>query len=144
MSRADLDELLPVLFEFAQLMLSESGEFFPFAAAMKRVGQIQSIGGYTGDEHPLSQDLIDLLVESLRRDAAAGTIRASGICMDVRTIPPGSSEKSDAICARLEHEDGEAIDVFLPYCKTLFGKFKYAAVFATPGNPEVFPAPAAN
>ena len=32
-----------------------------FAAALKRDGQIQSIGGDTGHEHPLSQDVNDLL-----------------------------------------------------------------------------------
>jgi hypothetical protein len=79
MSHADLDELLPILFDFAQLMRSDSGEFYPFAAAMKPEGQVQSIGGYTGDEHPLSRDLIDLLLDSLQRDAADGKIRACGI-----------------------------------------------------------------
>src|SRR5947209_15890054 len=109
MSRPDLNELLPVLFEFAQLMLRRAGEFFPFGAAITNDGQIQSVGGYTGDEHPPSQEVIDLLVAAFQRDAAAGKLRAAGICLDVRTVPPGSDHKTDAICARLEHADGEAI-----------------------------------
>jgi hypothetical protein len=144
MSRPDLNELLPVLFDFAQLMLRKAGEFFPFAASMTTDGKVQSVGGYTGDEHPPSQEVIDLLIAAFQRDAAAGKIRAAGICMDVRTIPPGSNEKTDAICARLEHVDGEAVDVYLPYRKGLFGKFKYGSVFATQGERLIFPPAPAN
>jgi hypothetical protein len=144
MSRPDLDELLTLLFEFAQLMLRQSGEFYPFAAAVKRDGQIQSIGGNTGDEHPLSQDLIVFLAESLKREAAEGKIRASGICTDVRIVPPGGTEKSDAICALLEHEDGEAVEVFMPYRKTRSGNIKYSNIFATAVNADVFSEPLAN
>jgi hypothetical protein len=140
MSRADLNELLPVLFDFAQLMLSKEGEFLPFAASMTPDGKIQSVGGYTGDEHPPSQELIDLLTMAFQRDAAAGKLRATGICMDVRTIAPGETQKTDAICARLEHSDGEAVEVFLPYRKTFLGKIKYGTIFATAGAPVIFPA----
>jgi len=61
MSRPDLNELLPVLFDFARLMLGKAGEFPPFAAA------------------------------PFQRDVDAGELRAAGVCIDVRTIPPGKA-----------------------------------------------------
>jgi hypothetical protein len=144
MSRPDLDALLPVLLDFAQLMLAKAGEFLPFAACMDVDGTIKSVGGYTGDEHPPSQEVIDLLVSAFQRDAAAQKIRATGICIDVRTIPPGETAKTDAICSRLEHADGEAVDVYLPYRKGLFGRIKYGSLFASPGERLVFSAAPAN
>jgi hypothetical protein len=138
MSRPDLDALLPVLLDFAQLMLAKAGEFLPFAASMSVDGTIKSVGGYSGDEHPPSQELIDLLVSAFQRDAVTQSIRATGICIDVRTIPPGETAKTDAICSRLEHADGEAVDVYLPYRKGLSGRIKYGSLFASPGERRIF------
>jgi hypothetical protein len=47
---------------------------------------------------------------SFAREAQAGTIRAAAVCVDVRTVPPGQTEKRDAICTQLEHENGETAD----------------------------------
>src|SRR2546426_1377236 len=98
MAHPDLDQLLNALLPFAQQMLSKHGEFYPFGSAMTTDGQIQAHGAYDGDEHPPSQQLIDLLTQAFRQQAAAGHIRAAAICYDIRTIPPGHSEKTDAIC----------------------------------------------
>ncbi len=122
-------------------MLKRHGEFIPFGATMTSDGQVQDVGGYTEDQHPESQDVIDLLTGSFRGAASAGKIRAAGICIDVRTIAPGQTEKTDAICARLEHQDGEAVEVFLPYRKGMLGRLKYGTIFATPGRPVIFPKP---
>ena len=99
---------------------------------------LSAVAGDVGKEHPESQEVIDFLTAAFREQAASGAIRASGVCIDVRTIPPGQTEKTDAILARLEHKDGEAIDVYLPYRKPLFGKVKYGELFATPGAAQVF------
>jgi len=140
MSRPELDALLNVLFPFAQQMIQKRGEFFPFGASMASDGEIASVAGDVGEERPESQEVIDVLTEAFRQQAALGEIKAAGICLDARTVPPGQTEKTDAILARLEHQDGEAIDVFLPYRKGLFGKVKYGEVFATAGAPQVFAA----
>jgi len=75
---------------------------------------LSAVAGDVGKEHPESQEVIDFLTAAFREQAASGAIRASGVCIDVRTIPPGQTEKTDAILARLEHKDGEAIDVTFP------------------------------
>lgn len=63
--------------------------------------------------------------------------------MDVRVIPPGESKKVDAISAQLEHQTGEAVNVFLPYQKKLFGSIKYGEIFASPGERRIF-SPSSN
>jgi len=130
MAHPDLDELLNALLPFAQQMLSEHGEFYPFGSTMTADGQIEAHAAHDGDEHPPSQQLIDLLTQAFRQRAAAGQIRAAAICYDIRTIPPGQSSKTDAICVSAEHQSGEAIDVCLPYRKGWFGKVSYGEIFA--------------
>jgi hypothetical protein len=138
MASADLNELLNALLPFAERMLTEHSEFFPFAATMKPDGETTAVGAYDGDEHTPSQVLIDLLADSFRRQAQNEEIKAAGICYDVRTIPPGQNEKCDAVCCSLEHRTGEALDVYLPYWKTTEGCIQYGEMFAARRTPQFF------
>jgi len=138
MAHPDLDELLNAVLPFAQQMLSDHGEFFPFGSAMTVDGKIEELAAFTGDERPSSEELIALLTRGLRQKATAGEIRAAAICYDVRTIPPGHSEKTDAVCVSLEHQDGETADVYLPYKKGWFGKISYGQIFGSPRKREFF------
>jgi hypothetical protein len=138
MAHPELNELLNALLPFAQQMLGKNGEFFPFGADMKTDGEIEMIGAYEGQEHPKSQLLIDLMREDFKKRAENCEIRCAGICYDVRIIPPGQTEKCDAICTSLEHQSGESIDVFLPYKKAILKKIRYGEIFACPRKPEFF------
>lgn len=141
-ARPDMDALLNVLLPQAQELVRQHGEFYPFGAAISVEGQTALCAGFDGVEHPESQDVIDLLLAGLRRDAEAGRIRAAAICLDVRVSPPGHSEKSDAICVRIEHHSGEAAAVYLPYGRGFLGKTKFGQLYAARGEREVFrPAP---
>lgn len=119
-------------------MLAKHGEFFPFAATMDNAGNVAHVGADTGEEQPKSQDVIDFLTAALREQAKTGEIRAAGICLDVRIVPPGQTEKTDAVCARLEHLSGEAVDVFLPYKRGADGKVAYSDLLAAKGRQANF------
>jgi hypothetical protein len=141
MARSDLDALLNTALPFAQRMLVERGDFYPFGATMKADGKIDQTAAYTGEEFPEPQQLIDLLLGAYRAQAAKRELRATALCFDARTIPPGQTEKSDAICVRLEHADGEAVDVFLPYRKDSGGELTWGELFAARGPAIVFASP---
>jgi hypothetical protein len=143
MTRPDLDDLLNATLPFAQKMLVERGEFYPFGATMKADGKIDLTAGYTGVEFPESQELIDLLLGGYRAQAAKKELMATALCFDVRTIPPGETEKSDAICVRLEHLDGEAVDVLMPYQKDRDGNLTWGELFAARSPGGVFSPPSA-
>jgi hypothetical protein len=138
MAHPDLNALLNALLPFAQKMLAAHGEFFPFGSRMTVSGEIVMVSVYDGDEHPPSQRLIDLMTKSFREETRAGELRAVGICYDVRTIPPGQSQMTDAICAALEHESGESVDVYLPYRRDASTGIEYGQLFATRRACEIF------
>ena len=137
MAHPDLDELLNALLPFAQQTLDRYGEFLPFGASIDSLGEIRLAAGHTEDERPPSQEVIDLLVEGFRQAAGRNELRAAGICLDVRVVDP-NGEKTDAVCARLEHESGETIEVYLPYRKPRRGKIKYGDIFAAAGSRAIF------
>ena len=105
---------------------------------MKPDGDLTSVAADAGISHPPSKVVIEILFSAIAAQAANGDIRAAGICMDVRVAPPGSQHMSDAICVQLEHEDGEAVDVFLPYAVNSTGAVTYGDLFASPGERRIF------
>jgi hypothetical protein len=138
MVHPDLNQLLNSLLPFAERTLAEHGEFFPFGTTMKSDGEIVAVSAYDGDERPPSQSVIDLLTHAFRQQARNGDLRAAGICYDARTTPPGQTEKCDAVCASMEHQCGEAVNVILPYEKTSDGEVQYGQMFTTPRISQFF------
>ena len=126
----DLDALLNDLLPFAQRMLAEQGEFYPFGGSITSDGRHISVGAKGSSDHPKSRELIDVMTTEFRSQASEGKIRAAGICFDVRVVPPGQIDKTDAIQLALEREDGDAVDVFVPYAQLPNGEFTYGELFA--------------
>lgn len=141
MAHPDLNTLFDDLLPLAKRFLAEFGEFYPFASSMAPDGKITSRGASTGDDHPKSQELINIFTDAFRQLAAEGSLRAAGICFDVRITPPGQADKSDAIQCALEHESGEAANVYVPYTKQGEGEFMYGQVFASRRAPTFFVRP---
>jgi len=138
MAHPDLDELMNALLPFAQQMLAKHGEFYSYGSTITPGGEVVTQAAYDGDQHPPSQQLIDLMTQAFRLQAAAGQIRAAGICYDARTIPLGETKKTDAICLSLEHQAGESVNVYLPYKKGWFGKISYGELFAAKRDAQFF------
>ena len=130
-----MDALLDALIRFAQEMLAKRGAFFPFAAAVTDTGAVEMVGGYTGEERPPSQAVIDLLYQGLADRARGGEIRASGVCFDVRLT---GRDNTDAIQVSLENASAEPVNVFLPYKRQRLGGVKYGQLFATSGERRIF------
>jgi hypothetical protein len=134
----DLDALLNDLLPFAERMLSEQGEFYPFGGSITSNGRHISVGGKGSSDRPKSQELIDIMTHEFRNQASEGKIRAAGICFDVRVVPPGQIDKTDAIQLALEREGGDAVDVFVPYAQLPDGEFTYGELFACERIPTLF------
>jgi hypothetical protein len=114
-SQDDLDGLLNVTLPFAQQMLGKSGEFYPFGAAVTASGETRLMAGDPGrGEHPGSVEVLSTLLDGFRQTRA--DLRAVAICSDVR-LPD-----SDAVRVELEHRDGHAMAVLMPYKKKRFGR----------------------
>jgi len=138
----EIQELLNYLLPFAERMLEEHGEFYPYAAAMAADGEVSAVAAGTEDEHP---DVGDVLVELhalLREQAAEGSIRASGIAADVTLTDPDSGDTTDAVQVELDHAQGDALDVYVPYERAGEG-VKFGELVSAQGREPVF-TPAAS
>jgi hypothetical protein len=134
----DLDSLLDPLLTFAQQMLSKHGGFTPFGASMSADGTVALADVFTDPSLWEATDIAETLVKGFRAKAQAGGLRAAGVCLDVRVVPPGEIDKVDAVCARLEHVEGQSVEVYLPYRKERLSEYAYGEIFATPGEARIF------
>jgi len=136
--KAELEKLLQVALPFAQQMLTNHGEFYPYGATMDPGGKVANTGGYTGEEHPKSIEVIELLKGAFRRQGEIGEIMACALVYDIRTIPPGQTAKTDAVAVDLDHRDGMSLIVVYPYAKGPDKRVQFGTPFAMKGKGEIF------
>jgi len=106
-----LDSVLP----FAERMLRQHSEFYPFGASMKPDGTVALAASYNGTEHQLSDALIKLLREGFQQSARGGEIIATALVYDVQVVEPGATRKTDAVAVELDHRDNYSVVVYFPY-----------------------------
>jgi hypothetical protein len=135
--KADSEAILDAMLPLAERMLEEHGEFYPYGGAMTPDGKVISVAGDPGGEHPASQEVIDLLQAAFRSGAAAGKYKATGMFYDVRVVPPGATEKTDAIAVALDHKDNYSVLVCFPY-RIVSGQLELGSAFASKGENKVF------
>jgi hypothetical protein len=126
-----------MLLPFAEQMLREHGEFYPYGGVMLPDGSMAQFGVHDGNERPRSKDLLDLLLAQFRQDAHQGKYKATGIVYDVMTVPPGATQKTDAIAIRLDHEAGYSVVVMIPY-RVVDGQLMKSPLFAVKGDGSIF------
>lgn len=102
-------------FPFAEKMLKEHGEFFPYGQALDAKGAVVAVGATDGREHPPSADVIRLLKQGFVSGALTGKYSAAALVYDVRVQVPKTGVKSDAIAVALDHKDHYSVVVYFPY-----------------------------
>ncbi|MEP7092341.1 MAG: hypothetical protein ABI776_19730, partial [Nocardioidaceae bacterium] len=106
----ELDELLDVAVRAAQQHLETAGEFYPFAVSLTAPDDTATLTPEvrTGPREVADvAEVFELCWVALGAGAAA--IRAAAV------VTNGGGQDGDAIAVALEHREGPAIEVFLPY-----------------------------
>ena len=130
-----MDQLLNAAIPFAQEELAKHGQFYPYGAAITTDGDVKLLGAHSGTEKPRSQSLIDSLIEGAAQELSR--LRAVALVADVRV----SSGGGDAVRVEIEHREGLALTVLLPYVKKAFGRgVQYKQLSAAEGARRFWPA----
>ncbi len=133
-AQTDLDGLLNAALGFAQHQLDTHGEFFPYAVAIDATGRTEMIASRPDpeDEHPRSTDVLDACIATLvsQRDI----LRAGAIVTDVRLPDVGT----DSIQVDLEHSDGHALTVLLPYAIRRRRGIQYGELRVQTGQSQIW------
>jgi hypothetical protein len=135
----DLDNLLDLGLRTGQEQLEGAGEFYPFAVALDDAGESRLVQ----PELPARKGVADVAeVHELcwqALAAEAGSLRAVAVVTNV------GGAGGDAVAVALEHRDGVAIEVFLPYVtqgkvngKKPAQKHRFGDLTAAEGQPRLW------
>ncbi|TCT43651.1 hypothetical protein EDB29_101458 [Vibrio crassostreae] len=134
--KEDAQHLFDSVLPFAEKMLAEYGEFYPYGAAMTLTGNVVDVSVFEGNEYPPSSEIIDLLNSAFLKAAANREYRTTAVVYDVRiTLPSG--QLSDAIAVNLDHISGYSIVVYLSY-KKLNQAIEYGELSVQEGRGAIF------
>jgi hypothetical protein len=139
-AKSDCEALMSAVLPFAEKLLQEQGEFFPYGGALKADGQLASVAGYDGREQPPSSEIIRLIKQGFVEGAKSGEYVATALIYDVRVTLPSTGQKSDAIAVSLNHRDNYSVVVLFPY-QLVDGKLQYGDAIAQAGERDVFDVP---
>ena len=128
----DLDELLHVVLPFAEKLLGKYGEFYPFGAAVSHVGECAVTGADPGPgENPPSAEVLTALYEG-------ALASADGLCA-VAFVADVWASGSDAVRVELEHRDGVAVLILMPYTRSRFRKtLSFKPMRVSPGEARIW------
>ncbi|MDB5264136.1 MAG: hypothetical protein JWQ14_3419 [Adhaeribacter sp.] len=114
--QGDIQKLIDYSVDFAESLLTDSGEFFPFGVKVYFSGELKPVGYYDDDEFPESQKVIDVLSTVFEKELNGKEIRSYCIAYDVRVSNEDYPTPTDAILILLKHTDldGE-LNYYYPY-----------------------------
>ena len=127
--QSDLDTLLDAALTTAEQSLRDAGGFLPFAVARTYDGEDQLVNVAVPSDSADPAELLSALWQSLSEHS--GDLRAAGVVTD-RTADDG-----DQVAVQLEHADGPAIEVTLPY-RLVDGSFEPGTLRAGEGIARVW------
>jgi hypothetical protein len=134
-AQADVDRLLDSALRLAQQNLVQASEFDPFALIAAVDGRLLAVDlDVSGlGKHPDSVAIMAATAAQLK------TLASSARCTALAGNTRLSQEKTDAIEVRIEHREGIALLVLLPYKRPKFGgTIEYGDLKAFPARPEVW------
>src|SRR5438067_1777344 len=109
--------------DFAKLMLTKSGSFYPFGAALSQAGEVKAVGGWNGEEHPQSLEIYKLLADRFRSEATEGKISGAALAADVNIPAQYSPVWPDGLRVHLESPEYSRY-IYVPYRVSKPGLFR--------------------
>lgn len=117
MAQADdqIENLFRFTAQFAQEMLAESGEFYPFGATISADGKIAAVGGDVGgDENPPPLDVYHSISAQLVRVGAEGGVAGVALVAQVAIPAELGASVENGIRVHIEGPDFARF-IYVPY-----------------------------
>jgi len=89
--KENVEKLVDVIKKQAKMFLLEAGEFYPFGSYINNKNEVVPVGASSGDDHPPSLELIDLLEKALKEHIQKGDCKLAAIAIDVAIKEHGRS-----------------------------------------------------
>jgi len=136
--KTECEMLIGALLPFAEQMLREHGEFYPYAATMSLSDECAMAAIAEDGEEPSPSELITKYKELFRSESESGEFKATAIVYMGLTMPPGKPEQQNTVICAVEHRDGFCAKVCFPYTLDASRNLEMLEPFATAADSEIF------
>jgi hypothetical protein len=139
MPKRDFDMLASRILLFAKKALSDGGLVIPMGAAISPGGEFRPIQRiYPPHERVAAPELLNEILSVFRNLARDKEARALAWCVDMRVVPPGATDKTDAVVLFCEASTGEANVLITPYRGAPGPGTTFAAAYLQSSRPQIF------
>ena len=141
MVNQDLNTLFHLLLPHAVDGICSCGRFNPLCAAVGLDGDILPCVAKRCGKNPLTSRFVMMMNRKFQKDAQSGLVRAVGFCCSLRAVRDREHDLHAIVCS-LEHQNGDALDAFLPY-RLLHGEsaIEFREVLVAKREPTYFSSP---
>lgn len=106
----DIQNIIAYSHEFAEKMLQNGKEYYPFGAKICNEGKLIAVGYKNNEtEFPESQKVIDEFASEFEHELNIGKIKAYGLTYDVKVQTDSLKDKTNAILIDIYHRDSNEI-----------------------------------
>jgi hypothetical protein len=133
-ARKDFEALVQFLMPFAEQMLRENGEFYPFAAKMTIGDELVAFEPEVESEMPDPNQVLVKIATAFQGEAKDGKIRAVGSCYNGSVGADGQ----DAVILMLEHLTAGDLKGHVTYKKGMLGKYSFGQLTMGRGEAKIF------
>ncbi len=113
MIETDVERLIHVLKQQAELFLLDAKEFYPFGTYINMQNEIVPVGAYPGGDHPRSSEVIDLLERGFKERNRLRESKIGAIAIDI--VIRKNGEAQDGIKIRFFEGDKDVYKQYLKY-----------------------------
>ena len=114
--KSDIERMIGYSVEFAENLLLDSGEYYPFGSKISSSGEFIPVSFFDEEEFTESQKIINELTYTFEEALSKKEVRAYCITYDVRVKNEKYSSAIDAILVSIKHEDVEGkLTYYYPY-----------------------------
>jgi hypothetical protein len=139
MSADDFEMLADRILAFAKQAIVEDGVLIPISAVVSPEGEVVPLRRIRPpDEKDTASSLVDEILGILRSIARDRKARAVAWCIDMRVVPPGTTEKTDALVVFRESANGEASVLVTPYHGAPGPATVFAGSYTQANQPQIF------
>lgn len=109
-AKQDIQKIIDYSHDFAEIMLNEGKEYYPFGVAINNEGELVPVAFEDEEtDMPDSQKVIDILTLHFETDLKNKNIRAYSLTYDVRMKNEDQVASTDAVLIDIVHRDSPGI-----------------------------------
>jgi hypothetical protein len=138
MSEKEIELLKQNIIKQATYFIKEYGEFYPFGFIIDSKNHLKPTNVYLGKENPSTLEVIENLERAYKVGIELQNYIAVSICVDVKVVPPTMNEKIDALEIRLNTNEKESENIYVPYKLLPDGEVQFYDSYSSEGSLNLF------